>query len=64
MAFKLEKKLLSRISVWAERYVKEQKFAGLSIMVKQAGHEVFFNAVGQLDIESGKPFARDTVARI
>ena len=64
MAFKLEKKLLSRISVWAERYVKEQKFAGLSIMVKQAGQEVFFNAVGQLDIESDKPFARDTVARI
>ena len=45
MAFKLEKKLLSHISVWAERYVKEQKFAGLSIMVKQAGQEVFFNAV-------------------
>ena len=42
MAFKLEKKLLSRISVWAERYVKEQKFAGLSIMVKTGRSRGFF----------------------
>jgi CubicO group peptidase (beta-lactamase class C family) len=55
---------LARISTWAEHYVEDRKFAGLSVLINQAGREVFFDAKGHRNLESGAPFSRDTVARI
>ncbi len=64
MALTLDPQRLTRLTPWAARYVAEQKFPGVSILVKQAGQEVYFNAVGLRDLASGAPFTRDTVARI
>lgn len=55
---------LARIARWQQNYVDDRKFAGSSCLIARGGQEVFFNAVGQRDIEAGKPFERDTVARI
>ena len=55
---------LERIRTWAERYASARIFAGLSVLILQDGREVFFDARGLRDIDSGAPFARDTVARI
>lgn len=55
---------LTRISDWMQSYVDRNRFAGCSVLIAEAGQEVYFNAAGQRDLESGKPFERDTVARI
>ncbi|WP_299731773.1 serine hydrolase domain-containing protein [uncultured Tateyamaria sp.] len=61
---KLEPARLERIRTWAARYVDARIFAGLSVLILQDGREVFFDAQGLRDIDSGAPFVRDTVARI
>ncbi|WP_299148902.1 serine hydrolase domain-containing protein [uncultured Tateyamaria sp.] len=60
----LDKGRLARITPWAASYVEQRKFAGLSVLIRQHGIEVFFDSHGVRDIETGAPFARDTVARI
>lgn len=55
---------LNRIDTWMQRYVEERKFPGSSVLIARGGDEVYFNAVGQRNIEAGLPFERDTVARI
>lgn len=64
MTLTLDPNHLERITPWAERYVSDRKFPGLSVLIKQAGQEVFFDAKGQRNLKSGEPFSRDTVARI
>jgi CubicO group peptidase (beta-lactamase class C family) len=53
-----------RIGGWMDSYVARNRFAGCSVLVAQAGREVYFNATGKRDVETGKPFERDTIARI
>lgn len=55
---------LSRLADWQQAYVTDRKFPGSSVLIRQAGREVWFNACGQRDIEAGLPFTRDTVVRI
>lgn len=55
---------LDRINTWMQRYVDERKYPGSSVLVKQAGKEVYANTVGRRDIAADLPFQRDTVARI
>ncbi|EEB82886.1 serine hydrolase domain-containing protein [Roseobacter sp. GAI101] len=55
---------LGRIGDWMQSYVDRNRFAGCSVLVTQAGKEVYFNATGTRDVETGKPFERDTIARI
>lgn len=64
MTLTLDPNRLARITPWAARYVSERKFPGLSVLIKQSGQEVFFDAAGQRDLTSSAPFERDTVARI
>lgn len=64
MALKLDPTRLTRISGWAQRYVDDRKFAGLSVLIHQGNKEVFFDAKGLRDVTSAAPFDRDTVARI
>lgn len=64
MTYVLDPDRLARILPWAERYVAERKYPGLSVLVTQHGKEVYFNSTGLRDLHGGAPFARDTVARI
>ena len=54
MAF--DKDRLNRIGEWMQSYVDRDRFAGCSVLVAQAGQEVYFNATGKRDLETGKPF--------
>jgi CubicO group peptidase (beta-lactamase class C family) len=47
-----------------ERYVDERKFPGSSVLIERYGQEVFHDAVGLRDLETRKPFTRDTVVRL
>ncbi|WP_415402931.1 serine hydrolase domain-containing protein [Tateyamaria sp. SN3-11] len=64
MALTLDPTRLARIPTWAQRYVDARKYAGLSVLIRQGGEEVFFDAQGLRDISAETPFARGTVARI
>jgi CubicO group peptidase (beta-lactamase class C family) len=55
---------LERISLWMQRYVDQRKFAGSALLIKRAGEQMYFNAVGARDIAADLAFERDTVARI
>lgn len=55
---------LDRIGNWMQAYVDQRKYAGNSVLIKQGGVEVYFNACGQRSVENDLPFERDTVARI
>ncbi|WP_415922769.1 serine hydrolase domain-containing protein [Tateyamaria sp. SN6-1] len=55
---------LQRIATWAETCVTDRRFAGLSVLIRQAGQEVFYHQAGARDLDSGAAFERDTVARI
>lgn len=55
---------LERIGELAQRYVEEGKLAGVVTLVSRHGKVVFFDAVGESDIASGKPMEKDTLVRI
>lgn len=60
----LDQTRLNRIKPWMQDYVDTKKYPGCTVLVKQAGQEVFYHETGLRDVASGAPFARDTVARI
>ena len=64
MTLTLDPKRLARIRPWADGYVSERKLPGLSVLIRQADGEVFFDATGLRDVGGGAPFDRNTVARI
>ena len=64
MSLTLDPERLERISGWAEASVATGRFAGMSVLIRQGGQEVFYKQAGLRDLDSGAPFARDTVARI
>lgn len=55
---------LARIQSWADRYTSEQRFAGLSVLIRQRGHEVFYAQSGVRNLETDAAFDRNTVSRI
>jgi len=55
---------LDRIATWMDRYVKERKYAGSSVLIARGGKEVYFHAAGARSVEDNLPFTRDTIARI
>lgn len=57
-------KHLENISAFAQRYVDEDKFAGVVTMVSRHGEIVHYNAVGQYGLDNDKPVSADTLFRI
>lgn len=55
---------LGRINKWMQRYVDERKYPGSSVLIARGGDEVHCHATGLRNIETGLPFARDTIVRI
>ncbi|MCF6231788.1 MAG: beta-lactamase family protein [Rhodobacteraceae bacterium] len=60
----LDANRLGRIKTWMQGYVDARKFAGSSLLITQAGTEVFSHVVGVRDRRANLPFTRDTTARI
>lgn len=55
---------LARIAGWMQDYVDQRRHPGNSIVIARSGRLVWEHATGLSDIEKGRPFAMDTVARI
>ena len=55
---------LARIRPWMQRWVDERKFPGAQALIARHGQIVYQDQVGLRDIEGGKPWERDTIARI
>ena len=58
MPMTLDKDRLERIRTWAQGYVDARTFAGLSVLILQDGHEVFFDTRGLRDLDTAAPFER------
>ena len=61
---RLDTKRLGRILPWMQRYVKDRKYAGSSILIYENGHEKYHAATGLRDRECALPFKRDSVVRL
>ena len=61
---RLDTKRLGRILPWMQRYVKDRKYAGSSILIYENGHEKYHAATGLRDRERALPFERDSVVRL
>lgn len=59
-----DKGRLGRIGDWMQSYVDQRLLAGSSVLIAQGGQEVYYHDTGQRDTGAGKPWQRDTVARI
>lgn len=55
---------LQRIDRWMERYVRDEKFPGSSVLIARNGQIVHLAATGLRSIEEEKPFETDTIVRI
>lgn len=55
---------LARINTKMQRYVDENKLAGISTLIARRGKVVHFETFGMANIEAGQPMAEDTIFRI
>lgn len=55
---------LARINTKMQRYVDENKLAGITTLIARRGKVVHFEKFGMADIEAGLPMADDTLFRI
>lgn len=55
---------MKRIGTLLQRYVDEDKIAGVQATVARRGHIVYNNAFGMMDIETERPMQLDTIFRI
>jgi CubicO group peptidase (beta-lactamase class C family) len=55
---------LARINTVMQRYIDEQKLAGIITLIARRGHVVHFEKFGRADIEAGQPMQEDTIFRI
>ncbi|MEZ4736557.1 MAG: serine hydrolase domain-containing protein [Caldilineaceae bacterium] len=55
---------LARINSKMQRYVDENKLAGISTLIARRGKVVHFETFGMANLEAGKPIAEDTIFRI
>ena len=53
-----------RVRSWLDDQISCERLAGVSVLVARRGKVAFFETSGKADIETGQPFAQDTVARI
>jgi CubicO group peptidase (beta-lactamase class C family) len=54
----------SKIDGALSSLIESKALVGVSALVYEEGHEVYFGAFGQADRESGKPMTRDTLVQI
>ena len=55
---------LARLKPWMQRYVESGRWPGGAVLVARHGELAFFDSAGQSDVEAGRPWQRDLIARI
>ena len=55
---------LARFRPWMQGWVDQGKFPSAQVMIARHGQVAYTDCVGQMDREEGRPWARDTIARI
>ena len=55
---------LARIEGWMQGYVDARRYPGCAVLIARDGREAFYRECGLRDLAGGKPWRRDTVARI
>jgi CubicO group peptidase (beta-lactamase class C family) len=55
---------LSRIGMWMQSYIDQNKLAGLIAMVARCGKVVYLERSGMMDVKAAKPMQFDTIFRI
>lgn len=56
--------LTQRLQALLEQAVQRQELAGANLLVRQGGKEIVYTQAGFANRETGRPFARDTIARL
>lgn len=55
---------LARLRPWMQRHVEAGRLPGTQLLVARRGRVVLHEWTGQMDVEGGRPWARDTLVRI
>jgi CubicO group peptidase (beta-lactamase class C family) len=55
---------LSRIGMWMQSYIDQNRLAGLIAMVARCGKVVYLERSGMMDVKAAKPMQFDTIFRI
>ncbi|MCP5184945.1 MAG: beta-lactamase family protein [Pseudomonadales bacterium] len=55
---------LERLYEWLVQQTRSNRLAGASVLVARRGTPAFFEATGMAELETGKPFRKDTIVRI
>jgi len=59
-----KKTRLARVDALIDKYIREEKVAGMVVLVYQNGQPLYERAAGWADKEAGKPMQMDTIFRI
>ena len=59
-----DKSRLARLTQWMQRYVDTGRWPGGAVLVARHGELAYFNCAGYADVEAGRPWQRDLIARI
>ncbi len=54
----------ARLDATLRHFVDTGAVAGISALIYEKGHEVYFDALGMADREAGRPMARNTIVQI
>ena len=52
---------LNKLTIWMENQITSNRLAGLSTLIHRHGQCVYFNCVGQKDVEADSPISEDTI---
>jgi CubicO group peptidase (beta-lactamase class C family) len=55
---------LARLGPWMQRHVDAGRIPGAQVLVARRGRLALHDWTGQMDVEGGRPWARDTLARV
>lgn len=55
---------LSRLKPWMQRYVDDGRWPGGAVLVARHGELAYYDSTGFADVEAGRPWHRDMIARI
>ena len=55
---------LGRLRPWMQRHVDAGRIPGAQVLVARRGHVVLHEWTGRMDVEGGRAWARDTLARV
>jgi CubicO group peptidase (beta-lactamase class C family) len=55
---------LERVTRWLEQQISSERLAGASVLIGRRGSIAYFETTGVAELETGKPFKRDSIVRI